>query len=169
MKLQVILLFCEISWVELKLIISHRKQRMIFMLRLTFCKISLKYGIYIPYNRLHMAFPPHNILYLPHYILHYNISQLVNWAVNYERTMDCLLWPTVWPISCVNTIKPNSLWEKSTAFVSLIKDNDILSSNMPLAITLCTDVRPKHLWTVSMAQCHALWLASIVTAQEVKV
>lgn len=77
-------------------------------------------------------------------------SQLVNWAVNYEWTMGCLLWPTVWPIPRVNTIKPNSLWEKSSTFVSLIKDNDILSSNTPLAITLCTDVRPKHLRTVSM-------------------
>lgn len=79
---------------------------------------------------------PHNIPDLPHYILHYNISQLVNWAVNYEWTMGCLLWPTVWPIPRVNTIKPNSLWEKSSTFVSLIKDNDILSSNMPLAISL---------------------------------
>lgn len=112
---------------------------------------------------------PHNIPDVPHYILHYNISQLVNWAVNYEWTIGCLLWPTVWTIPRVNTIKPNSLWEKSGTFVSLIKDNDILSSNTPLAITLCTDVRPKHLWTVSMPQCRALWLVSTVTVQEVKV
>jgi len=33
--------------------------------------------------------------------------------------------------------------EESNTFVSLVKDNDILSSNMPLAIAFCKDVRPK--------------------------